>query len=757
MPDAAPHMTPEPVTAGAAPAQTLPPVSIVVNTLDRAPRLRKLLASLRHLDYPAFEVVVVNGPSTDETDAVLAEFADDIKVVRCPDRNLSRSRNLGIAAAAGELIAFIDDDALPATPGWLTAIVSPLVGQPAAGGVGGPVLRGDSAELEFDAGATTDYGMQILTRSDVSALATDPDGRRWTRRVAGCNCVFRRNVLLEIGGFDETFTYYLDETDVCLRTTRRGHAILDAPTAPVRHYSAASALRRSFHDLDWAVIARSDTYYALKNGADRPARRLVETLRLAPRKHFFRDIQRHYRERHHGTARWLLYLMRWARGLAAGVWLGLARARRTPLGPQLPPPPPFRVFPPARPASPLRVGLLSRAYPPTRYASGIAAYTHELAHGLHALGHEVHVFTEGPGRMRHDGVRLFVHGVRAQSLPVTPALPETDRQLRWALAVASRVAEFAHRGVTLDIVESPNWESEGIALRRAADIPMVVRLHSPLTAVARYEPHAGHAADLRASMLLERWLVANANGVTSSTDAVLVTVRDTMGIDPADGRLHRRIPLGVVAPGPSAESPSGRRLLFVGRLERRKGIHTLLAIAPRLLRRYPDLHIDVVGNETATAPGSPSPRERFERETGMTLRRRCRFRGFVGEEALQAFYRRCTVLVAPSLYESFGLIYLEAMRHGKPVVGCRAGGIPEVVRDGETGLLVPPDDPDALHDATVRLLDDPALARRLGTRAREVMVTEFSSRRMAERTIEFYREVLERAVHQARRDDPPGA
>src|SRR6185436_16377717 len=131
MPDA----TAEGMRAADPEASVRPRVSLIINTLDRAAALRKLLASLRHLDYPAFEVIVVSGPSSDETDAVLAEFVGDIKVVRCPDQNLSRSRNLGIAAAATELVAFIDDDALPGTPAWLTELVSVLLSRPEAGGV----------------------------------------------------------------------------------------------------------------------------------------------------------------------------------------------------------------------------------------------------------------------------------------------------------------------------------------------------------------------------------------------------------------------------------------------------------------------------------------------------------------------------------------------------------------------------------------------------------------------------------------------
>jgi len=715
-----------------------PSVSIVVCTLDRAPHLRRLLASLRHLDYPRFEVIVVAGPSTDETDAVLTEFAGQVKVARCREANLSRARNLGVAATAGDLVAFIDDDALPASVRWLAALAAPFALDPALGACGGPVLVGDGSQAEFEGGATSDYGLQAFVAGDLARQGATLDGYHWVARVAGCNCAFRRETLVAIGGFDETFTYYLDESDVCLRLARAGYGIATRADAAVRHYSARSAVRRSFHDLDWRTIARSDTYYALKNGADAPIRRLLTTLQLAPRKHFFRDIGRFRREGHYGRGRWLRYLTRWGAGVVAGLWLGGTRARR--LGvPAALTPSPFAQFPRATPER-LRVGLIARHYPPHPVGGGIGVYTRELAHGLHALGHEVHVFTESADAVRHEGLRLFVHGIRPEPFPVAARMPTTDRHLRWSLAVAKRVIALARGGFALDVVESPNWECEGVALRRADVVPLVVRLHSPLTAVSAAERRAP-SADLEASVRLERWLIANADGVTGSTEGVFTTVHQTMGWNPGRDTLHARIPLGVPSV-PDVPPGKGRRLLFVGRLERRKGAHTLLAVLPDLLRRYRDLEVDLVGADIVS-PDGDSLRRRFESgHAWARWRRRCRFHGHLDDASLSQLYAACTVFVAPSLYESFGLVYLEAMRYGKAVIGCSTGGIPEVVRDGETGLLVTPDEPQALARAIARLLDDPALCHRLGESARRVVAEEFSSRLMAERTVSFYERVI---------------
>jgi glycosyltransferase involved in cell wall biosynthesis len=111
------------------------PISVVMNTYNRAASLEKTLEALRRQTYSKFEVVVVNGPSTDTTDTVLSQYARDVRIACCPDRKLGVSRNIGINIASGDIVAFIDDDAVPEVT-WLEklaiAYADPLVA--AAGG-----------------------------------------------------------------------------------------------------------------------------------------------------------------------------------------------------------------------------------------------------------------------------------------------------------------------------------------------------------------------------------------------------------------------------------------------------------------------------------------------------------------------------------------------------------------------------------------------------------------------------------------------
>ena len=165
-------------------------------------------------------------------------------------------------------------------------------------------------------------------------------------------------------------------------------------------------------------------------------------------------------------------------------------------------------------------------------------------------------------------------------------------------------------------------------------------------------------------------------------------------------------------------------ILFLGRLEKRKGIVDLLAAIPQIVAAAPYVRFTIAGADNSLYDG-------FQARTGQTypawfahnhpdMAPFVRFLGGVSDEQLNRLYQSCDLFVAPSLYESFGLIYLEAMNYGKPVVGCRAGGIPEVVDDGVTGILVEPGAPQALAEAILRLVRSPALLNAMGEAGRWV-------------------------------------
>jgi phosphatidylinositol alpha-1,6-mannosyltransferase len=164
------------------------------------------------------------------------------------------------------------------------------------------------------------------------------------------------------------------------------------------------------------------------------------------------------------------------------------------------------------------------------------------------------------------------------------------------------------------------------------------------------------------------------------------------------------------------------RLLTVSRLavsEEYKGIDSVIRAMPALLREFPNLRYAIIGDG-----GDRRRLESIARE--LCVEQHIEFLGHVSDEALKSAYQNCTVFVLPSAGEGFGLVFIEAMAFGKPVVAARAGAAPEVVWDGQTGLLVEHGDVAQLTQAIATLLQNPDLSRQMGQAGLEVVKTRFS-------------------------------
>jgi glycosyltransferase involved in cell wall biosynthesis len=184
--------------------------------------------------------------------------------------------------------------------------------------------------------------------------------------------------------------------------------------------------------------------------------------------------------------------------------------------------------------------------------------------------------------------------------------------------------------------------------------------------------------------------------------------------------------------------PEGPFLLCVGRLDPQKGYPTLLDAMALVLQREPDARLVVVGGAQQASPeyvAQLRTRTAAPDLIGRVI--------FAGERTdVPRLMAACDVFVMASEWEGFGLVFVEAMAAGKPVVATHVSGIPEVVLDGETGVLVPPRDPHALAVALLRLIDDPAERHRLGTNGYHRVHEHFTADRMVDETLTIYREAL---------------
>ncbi len=215
------------------------------------------------------------------------------------------------------------------------------------------------------------------------------------------------------------------------------------------------------------------------------------------------------------------------------------------------------------------------------------------------------------------------------------------------------------------------------------------------------------------------------------------------GVDP---ELFRPLPRDTARDYVGLAGRDERLLLFVGRLDPVKGLNVLFEALCLLLRqlvpsREAGVCLAVIGGDSGS--GEALREEAVcldEVKERYGLQEMVAFLGSQSQELLPYYYSAADVCVMPSLYESFGLVALEAMACGTPVVASRVGGLPYVVRDGETGLLVPENDPTALAEKLELLLTDAELRTRLGARAHEV-AQGYSWERVAVEIARLYEQV----------------
>jgi glycosyltransferase involved in cell wall biosynthesis len=192
---------------------------------------------------------------------------------------------------------------------------------------------------------------------------------------------------------------------------------------------------------------------------------------------------------------------------------------------------------------------------------------------------------------------------------------------------------------------------------------------------------------------------------------------------------------------PSTTGPSTKlTVLFVGRLEYRKGIDVLLSAIPKILEKNPNILFRILGDDTLpTSDAMTTYKAAFlSSEHGRRCKDQVMFEGRVNDHILRDAYQTCDVFVAPSRFESFGLVFLEAMRVAKPVIGCLTGGIPEIVSVNKNGLLVQPGNVEALTKAILTLADSEKLRIEMGSAGKKIFLSQFTSDAMARSSSKLY-------------------
>jgi phosphatidylinositol alpha-1,6-mannosyltransferase len=368
--------------------------------------------------------------------------------------------------------------------------------------------------------------------------------------------------------------------------------------------------------------------------------------------------------------------------------------------------------------------MISQDFPPR--TGGIETYACELAARLapHCESLEM-VCPDAPGSAAVDARLPFaVKRIKAS----TDTLP---------VAAAPHLTRLVEQG-GIDVLFHVQWQTApvGALLRKAGRLPtLAIAVHGkelllrPLAGVPALQ---GAYDKLRASVLESADVVLPVSEFSAGLLRDKVTSRAHVSVV-SNGVDAARLSGGDGAAFRARHGLSGRVLMTVARLVPRKGIDSVIACLPALRTRVPDLTYAIVGQ------GPDEPRLRaLVAELGVA--EQVRFLGRIADHELADCYASCDAFVLaardePDSVEGFGLVLLEAGASARPCVATRAGGMAEALRDGTTGLVVPPNDAPALTDALARLLLDTELARRLGEAGRRHAAGEGSWDRAAQRVL----------------------
>lgn len=363
-----------------------------------------------------------------------------------------------------------------------------------------------------------------------------------------------------------------------------------------------------------------------------------------------------------------------------------------------------------------------------------------LAAGLGRLGHDVVVITPEP----------TTSGAAERPFRIIPTRPGNAllRELDF-LSQAERIISYlADRG-NIDLVHVTfDYPTFFFRLKRRG-VPCVATVHhlhlAEALSMLRHEssPLQKVAQMLKASTLtaFEGRLVRQCMSVIAVSGFTAQTVRQLLSVPPEALRIVRN---GIDASEFEGGDPElfrekfpslgDKTVLYVGRLERSKGLHYLIPAFARVLARVPDATMAVVGR------GSDEYLKELRRSARLAgVSDKVIFTGRISQGLLPHAYAASALVALPSLMEGFGISLLESMAASRPCVATRVGAIPEILKHGETGLLVKPADSKDLGDAMTTLLSDTDLCEAMGRNGMEVVKREFSLERMTADTLDVYR------------------
>lgn len=401
----------------------------------------------------------------------------------------------------------------------------------------------------------------------------------------------------------------------------------------------------------------------------------------------------------------------------------------------------------------MRVLMVSWEYPPV-VVGGLSRHVHALSRYLARAGHEVVVLCRhdaGTDAETHPTTDTVVDGVRIIRVAEDPMHVSFDEDLvSWTLAMGHglvRAGLALLREWQPDVVHAHDWlvAHPAIALAEAAGVPLVGTIHA--TEAGRHSGWLSQRLNQQVHSV-EWWLANRVDELITCSKAMRDEVAHLFDVDAAHV-IHNgieytdwRVPTDAVARAREHYSGDGAPLLlFFGRLEYEKGVQDLFTALPQIRAAHPGTRLVVAGKGRHLDPLR-------EQAVELSISDSVDFVGHLPDLELRAVLSAADAVVLPSRYEPFGIVALEAAAAQAPLVASTAGGLGEVVIDGETGLAFRPGDVDGLYTAVDQVLSDTDAATRRAHAAQERLAGDFDWVHIAATTADVYRRARARGPQQ---------
>lgn len=394
----------------------------------------------------------------------------------------------------------------------------------------------------------------------------------------------------------------------------------------------------------------------------------------------------------------------------------------------------------------MHIGYWCPAWPLEKFQNGIITYVHWMKGELERRGHRVSIFTEGEEQTPSDPQVHYVRpGLKYRAVRRLSRMwqPSEFNVFDYSAVIAAEILRV-HRRDPIDIFEmeeSFGWSAD---IARRTSLPLLVKLHGP--AFLTMPEDERNTSFGREKIKREGIALRAANAIISPSNWALTRAIEHYGLSPQEtGQINNPIGVDTDMPLWRLETCEPDTILFVGRFDKIKGADVLLNAFSLLLKRRPNARLVFVGPDLGMpgADGRPIQFEAYcELHFPAEFRNNVDFRGRMPIREVAKLRTHAMVIVTASRSENQPYAVLEAMLQGCPVVTTDAGGCPEIVADGATGLLAKSQDPEAFASRIQAMLEKPQVSAAMGQAARRHVIEHFSPAGVAGPSIKMYEKVI---------------